>query len=110
MKWLIFLTLSMGQAFEKVYCQGARSLQKQKIVSLERACKQLGITRQEIYQRESRAKLRASELAPVKAMVLEIRRFMLRLGGIKLYFLLKPKSIEQGISLGRDAFFSYLRN
>lgn len=45
---------------EKVYCQVARSLQKQKIVSLESACKLLGITRQAIYQRESRAKLRAT--------------------------------------------------
>jgi len=70
----------------------------------------LGITRQAIYQRENRAKSRAIELAPVKAMVLEIRRFMPRLGGRKLYFLLKPKFIEQGISLGRDAFFSYLKN
>lgn len=70
----------------------------------------LGITRQAIYQRESRAELRAIELAPVKAMVLEIRRFMPRLGGKKLYFLLKPKFIAQGISLGRDAFFSYLKS
>ncbi|MCC9663227.1 IS3 family transposase [Pseudoalteromonas sp. MB41] len=100
-----------GTNLRKKYIgQGARSLQKQKIVSLERACKLLGITRQAIYQRESRAKLRAIELAPVKAMVLEIRRFMPRLGGRKLYFLLKPKLIEQGISLGRDAFFSYLKS
>ncbi|MBH0005024.1 IS3 family transposase, partial [Pseudoalteromonas sp. SWYJZ12] len=100
-----------GTSLRKKYIgQGARSLQKQKIVSLERACMLLGITRQAIYQRESRAKLRAIELAPVKAMVLEIRRFMPRLGGRKLYFLLKPKFIERGISLGRDAFFSYLKN
>jgi len=70
----------------------------------------LGITRQAIYQREKRTKLRAIELAPVKAMVLEIRRFMPRLGGRKLYFLLKPKLIAQGISLGRDAFFGYLKS
>lgn len=70
----------------------------------------LGITRQAIYQRENRAKSRAIELAPVKAMILEIRRFMPRLGGRKLYFLLKPKFIEQSISLGRDAFFRYLKN
>ena len=70
----------------------------------------LGIKRQAIYQRENRAKSRAIELAPVKAMVMEIRRLMPRLGGRKLYFLLKPKFIEQGISLGRDAFFSYLKN
>jgi len=70
----------------------------------------LGITRQAIYQRENRAKSRAISLAPVKAMVLEIRRFMPRLGGRKLYFFLKPKFIEQGITLGRDAFFRYLKN
>jgi len=70
----------------------------------------LGITRQATYQRENRAKSRAIELAPVKAMVLEVRRFMPRLGGRKLYFLLKSKFIEQGINLGRDAFFRYLKN
>jgi len=79
-------------------------------VSLTRACMLLGITRQAIYQRENRAKSRAIELAPVKAMVLEVRRFMPRLGGRKLYFLLKSKFIEQGINLGRDAFFRYLKN
>mgnify|MGYP000367813312 CR=1 FL=1 len=70
----------------------------------------LSITRQAIYQRETRAKRRALELAPVKDMVLDIRRFMPRLGCRKLYFLLKPKFIEQGISLGRDGFITYLRN
>lgn len=70
----------------------------------------LGITRQAIYQRETRAKQRTLELAPVKNMVLEIRRYMPRLGGRKLYFLLKPKFVAQGINLGRDRFFSYLRD
>ena len=70
----------------------------------------LGLTRQAIYQRESREKKRAIELAPVKDMVLEIRRFMPRLGGKKLYFLLKSKFVEEGITLGRDNFFSYLKS
>lgn len=77
---------------------------------MSRACKLLGITRQAIYQRVHRDNARALELAPVKSMVLEIRRFMPRLGGKKLYFLLKPKFIEQGIKLGRDGFFSYLKH
>jgi len=34
---------------------------------------------------------------------------MPRLGGRKLYFLLKPRFDEQGIKLGRDGFFDYLR-
>lgn len=49
------------------------------------------------------------ELAPVKGMVMELRRFMPRLGGRKLYFLLKPRFDAQGIKLGRDGFFDYLR-
>jgi transposase InsO family protein len=79
-------------------------------VSLRRACKLLGISRQAVYQREKRIEQRSTELAPVKDLVLELRRFMPRLGGRKLYFLLKPKLDEQGIKLGRDGFFNYLRD
>lgn len=42
-------------------------------------------------------------------MVLDIRRFMPRLGGRKLYYMLKPKFEAQGIKIGRDRFFNYLR-
>lgn len=78
-------------------------------MSLTRACSLLGISRQGIYQQENRRSQRRNELAPVKTMVLELRRFMPRLGGRKLYFLLKPKFAEQGIELGRDGFFAYLK-
>lgn len=40
---------------------------------------------------------------------MELRRLMPRLGGRKLYFLLKPTFAAQGIRLGRDGFFDYLR-
>jgi len=40
---------------------------------------------------------------------MELRRFMPRIGGRKLYFLLKSKLDAQGIKLGRDGFFEYLR-
>lgn len=76
---------------------------------MSRACKLLGITRQAVYQREKRIEQRSIELSPIKAMVMEVRRFMPRLGTRKLYFLLKPKLVEQGIKLGRDALFEYLR-
>ena len=69
----------------------------------------LGMSRQAVYQREKRQQQREQTLAPVKQMVLELRRFMPRLGGRKLYFLLKPKLQERGIKLGRDALFDYLR-
>ena len=79
-------------------------------MSLRRACKLLGISRQAVYQREKRIEQRSTELAPVKDLVLALRRFMPRLGGRKLYFLLKPEFDEQGIKLGRDGFFNYLRD
>ncbi len=47
---------------------------------------------------------------PVLEMVRDIRRFMPRLGTRKLYYLLKPKLVTQGIKLGRDAFFSLLKD
>jgi transposase InsO family protein len=76
---------------------------------LSRSCKLLGVSRQAVYQREKRAEQRSAELSPVKDLVMELRRFMPRLGGRKLYFLLKPRFEEQGIKLGRDGFFDYLR-
>ena len=48
-------------------------------------------------------------LAPVKKMVQDLRRFMPKLGTRKVYFLLKPQLKAQGISLGRDGLFDYLR-
>jgi transposase InsO family protein len=42
-------------------------------------------------------------------MVMELRRFMPRLGGRKLYSLLQSTFHSQGIKLGRDGFFDYLR-
>jgi len=41
--------------------------------------------------------------------VMEIRRLMPRLGGRKLYYLLRERLEEKGIKLGRDGFFTLLR-
>ena len=48
-------------------------------------------------------------MAPIKGWVAELRRFMPRIGGRKMYFLLKPHFLAHGIELGRDGFFRYLR-
>lgn len=45
----------------------------------------------------------------LKIRVLELRRFTPGIGTRKMYFLLKPNFAEQGIKLGRDGFFDYLR-
>ncbi len=42
-------------------------------------------------------------------MVMNLRRFMPRLGARKLYAQIKPALCEQGIKLGRDGLFDYLR-
>jgi len=42
-------------------------------------------------------------------MVLDIRRYLPRVGTRKLYYLLKPKLVALNIKIGRDAFFDYLR-
>lgn len=42
-------------------------------------------------------------------MVMNLRRFMPRLGTRKLYHLIKPELEEKGIKLGRDGLFEYLR-
>lgn len=76
---------------------------------MSRLCRLFGISRQCIYQRRSRARARQAELAPVHALVMDIRKRMPRIGGRKLYYLLRPEFQRLGIPLGRDRFFTYLR-
>ena len=70
----------------------------------------MGISRQAVYQQRLRAQQRCDLLEPVKGLVLELRRYMPRLGTRKLYFLLKQKFDALNIKIGRDAFFDYLRH
>jgi len=69
-----------------------------------------GISRQAIYQAEKRLFKRAEELALIKPLVLNVRQEMPTLGTRKLYYLLKSEFDKQGIKIGRDAFFSYLKS
>lgn len=70
----------------------------------------MGISRQSVYQAESRYYTRAAALIPVLSMVGDIRRFMPRLGTRKLHHLIKPRLENAGIKLGRDGLFDYLRH
>lgn len=74
-----------------------------------RSCQVFGISRQGIYQYESRYKDRASELSVILDWVAQWRKLMPRLGARKLYDRIKPKLVECGIKLGRDGFFAYLK-
>lgn len=79
-------------------------------MSLLRACRLFGISRQAVYKRQAYAKARSEELSHVKQLVVDQRLHMPRLGTRKLYFLLKAKIADKGIKLGRDALFGYLRS
>lgn len=69
-----------------------------------------GISRQAIYQRYKREQKREEELSRVKSLVNEIRMEMPRIGTRKLYYLIKESIDKEGIKLGRDGLFDYLRS
>jgi len=70
----------------------------------------LGISRQAVYQAQKRNETRAKVLSKIKPLVLSIRRDMPRIGTRKLHYLLKPEFDKQGIKIGRDALFQYLKS
>ncbi|WP_282081974.1 IS3 family transposase, partial [Aquimarina algiphila] len=65
---------------------------------------------QAIYQSQKRSLARNKQLSQVKHLVQQTRMDMPRLGTRKLYFLLKQEFDRQGIKIGRDALFDYLRS
>ena len=69
-----------------------------------------GISRQGFYQSISRSEVRSAELAKIKPLVQQVRMQMPRVGTRKLYYLLKDQFKTQGIKIGRDALFDYLRS
>ena len=78
-------------------------------MSLARCCRLFGISRQSLYQAQSRAAKCAEQMKRIKPLVEQVRRKMPRLGTRKLYHLLKAEFEELGIKIGRDAFFDFLR-
>jgi transposase InsO family protein len=79
-------------------------------MNLSTACKLLGISRQAIYQQEARLAHRQKVWSKVKVMVRSQRMSMPRLGTRKLYYLLNPDFIANGIKMGRDRLFDCLRS
>jgi putative transposase len=69
-----------------------------------------GISRQAYYQQQQRISNRLQQLAQVKAAVVQERILLPRLGTRKLYYRLKQQFNSQGIKLGRDSLFAFLRS
>jgi putative transposase len=72
-------------------------------------CKLFGISRQGFYQKENRHHHRLLQLQQVKQLVVEQRMEMPRLGGRKVYYLIKASLEDNHIKLGRDGLFDFLR-
>jgi len=69
----------------------------------------LKISRQGYYQLKETGNKEKSKAKIIRELVLQIRRTMPRIGGRKLYYLLKPELDKLGVFVGRDKFFDILR-
>lgn len=67
-----------------------------------------GFSRQAYYQHENRQLTSEEQEQRVLELVAQVREEHPRLGGKKLYYLLKEQLVSQGIKLGRDALFDLL--
>lgn len=79
-------------------------------MTIERLCRAAGMSRQNFYKARRARRRRAVDEKIVRDLVLEERRVQPRLGGRKLYVLLKPELEVLGLNLGRDRFFEVLGN
>lgn len=67
-----------------------------------------GFSRQAYYQHENRQVTSEEREQCVLELVAQVREGHPRMGGKKLYYLLKEQLVSQGIKLGRDALFALL--
>jgi transposase InsO family protein len=71
-------------------------------------CERLGMTPQNYYKERVKRLRREVDERHGEELVRAERRIQLRLGGRKLFHILGPKLVEDGIKLGRDRFFEVL--
>jgi putative transposase len=72
-------------------------------------CAAFGISRQAHYQQQAREDLRQREMELVLELVRLVRRQHPRMGGRKLLYKIQSMLTDQGLAIGRDRFFSLLR-
>lgn len=78
-------------------------------ISIARVCELFGKTRQAWYDNSRRKEIKGIQDKIVIEKVQEVREILPRLGGNKLYRMLKKELDESDIKLGRDAFFKVLK-
>jgi transposase InsO family protein len=77
-------------------------------ISTAALCKKTGMSRQNFYKGRKQRNRHEVNAALIAELVRAERAIQPRLGGKKLYVLLKPKLQEAGIEVGRDRFFKVL--
>lgn len=78
-------------------------------VSIDLLCSKVSMSRQNYYKAHHRRRRKEIDNELVERLVKAERASQPRLGGRKLYFMLKPELDEAGVSIGRDLFFEVLR-
>ncbi|MCI3203356.1 IS3 family transposase [Pandoraea capi] len=79
-------------------------------LSVERACRYMGFSRQAYYKHWRRERHRTAQAIAACTLVQSVRRRQPRLGTRKLHHMLGSTFAEQGIKLGRDRLFEVLRD
>jgi putative transposase len=77
--------------------------------SLGTLCGLLGVTRQAYYQQRTRIERGAIQKSLLLDEVVKIREVQTKIGVRKLYGMTTEKRLEHGITMGRDGFFSMMR-
>jgi putative transposase len=78
-------------------------------IGAARLCGLFGKSRQAMYDIDWRQSDQVLKEELIIAMVAQIRKELPMIGTVKLYGMLKGRITEHGIKIGRDAFFSLLR-
>lgn len=83
---------------------------KRKGGTVKSLCQQYGKSRQAFYKSVTKEKQDHEINSKVTGLVQEVRQRLPRLGGRKLMNILEEDFLNQGIHIGRDAFFDLLRD
>jgi transposase InsO family protein len=78
-------------------------------MSVGQLCGKLGMSRQNYYKARAQRQRRETDSELIERLVRLERALQPRLGGRKLFHILRPKLVLEGVTIGRDRFFEVLR-
>ncbi|MFH1965202.1 MAG: IS3 family transposase [Acidobacteriota bacterium] len=78
-------------------------------ISVKTLCNRTGMSRQNYYKGHKRRQRKEVDAGVIEGLVRSERAQQPRLGGKKLYHILKPELKDVGVKIGRDLFFEVLK-